>query len=285
MAAIKDILIKYRGKIDYLDLELIIAHEIGKTREFVLAHTEYRIPKFKIKNLIRGGGKISRRERGEPLAYILGQKEFFGLSFRVNRAVLIPRPETEMLVEEILKLNPKNKIIIDIGTGSGNIIIALKKHFEGKNGYYAVDISEKALRVAKQNAKIHKTAKNIKFIKSDLLDYFLKHLSLIKKDCIIIANLPYLDIGWKNLLKSSDTKGLKYEPHIALYAGKDGLVTYRKFASQLEKLKGVIKNKITVFCEIGHIQKKEMEKIFSFAGKVKFKKDLAGKWRICKIAL
>ncbi|MFA4818001.1 MAG: peptide chain release factor N(5)-glutamine methyltransferase [Parcubacteria group bacterium] len=286
MRTIKDILTKYHKKLDSLDLELLIANSIKKPREFVLAHPEFSLSSLKIENLIRRlAKKIARRRRGEPLAYILGHKEFFGLDFKVNRHTLIPRPETEMLVEEVLKLDPKNKTVIDIGTGSGNIIISLIKNLKNKNKFIATDISANALKVAKQNARIHKVSGDIKFIKSDLLDYFLEHPALIKKDCVIIANLPYLDLGWKTLLKSSETKGLKFEPRIALYAGEDGLDAYRQLAGQLKKMKSVIKNKITILCEIGHIQKKGMENMFSFANKASFKKDLAGKWRVCQISL
>ena len=120
---IRDILTKYRKDIDMLDAELIIAHFLGKNREFILAHPEYEIPKFKIKNLKL---KISHRLRGEPLAYILGEKEFYGLKFKVNKNVLIPRPETETLVDLALKGIKKLPVtdyrlpvtIADIGTGS-----------------------------------------------------------------------------------------------------------------------------------------------------------------------
>jgi len=294
MVIIKDILTKYHKKIDSLDLELLIANSIKKPREFVLAHPEYKIPN---ENLIRRlVEKISRRRRGEPLAYILGHKEFFGLDFKVNESVLVPRPETEILVElAIQKLQTKNlsavrhdykpKTIIDVGTGSGNIIISLAKNLKDKNKFIAVDISTKALAVAKQNAKKHRVAKNIKFARSDLIDYFLRHPSLIKSNCIFVANLPYLDAGWKNLLKSSETRGLKFEPRLALYSGQDGLDEYRKFAGQLRLLRKKVKNNIIIFCEIGHFQKKEMNKIFSFAKKTEFYKDLASKWRVCKISL
>lgn len=273
MSSIFEISRKYAGKIDFLDLDLLIASTIGKPREFVLAHPEYKLTRnqeLSIKN------NANRRAKGEPLAYILDHKEFFGLNFKVDKHVLIPRPETEMIVEEVLKLKPRNKTIIDIGTGSGNIIITLAKNTKLKNKFIGIDISDKALHIAKQNAKKHKINKKIKFLKGNLLEPALEKNKL--HDAIIVANLPYLDLGWKNLLKSSDTKGLKYEPHIALYAGKDGLETYRKLARQLKSQK----NSIYLFCEIGHIQKKPIQKIFSFAKKVEFLKDLAGKWRIMR---
>ncbi|MEK7598421.1 MAG: peptide chain release factor N(5)-glutamine methyltransferase [Patescibacteria group bacterium] len=281
---IEDIYKKYSVKIDYLDLELLIASSIGKSREFALAHPECRIPATrnpKLRTLIR------RRMKDEPLAYILGQKEFYGLNFKVNQNTLIPRPETELLVEKVLELNPKNATIIDVGTGTGNIIISLAKNLKERNKFMALDISSKAVSVAKQNAKLHKVDKKIKFLKGNLLEPILKskNYNLKTKNLVVVTNLPYLDTDWKNLLPSSDTQGLRYEPRIALYAGKDGLDAYRKLAKQIKLLKGKTEHAIAVFCEVGPFQTKEMRKIFSFAKRVGFSKDLAGKWRVCKIQI
>ncbi len=276
MRTIRDVEIKYAGKLDKLDLDLIVAHVIKKSREFVLAHPEHKIPKFKIENL---KFKIARRRRGEPLAYILGHKEFFGLAFKVTKDTLIPRPETELLVELALQetRNKKRKTtIIDVGTGSGNIIISLAKNLKEKNNYIAIDISKDALKIARQNAKLNSVVDKIKFVHRSLLEK-IKDMN----DSIIIANLPYLDADWKNLLKSSESAGLKYEPSTALYGGDaDGLGLYRLMAKQIKSMQP--KN-VVIFCEIGHLQMSGMKKIFSFAKKIEFKKDLAGKWRICKI--
>ena len=286
---IKDILLKYNRKIDYLDLELIISHVLKKSREAVLAHPEHEITKRQAAKIIKF---IKRRQKHEPLAYILEHKEFYGLDFKVNQNTLVPRPETEMLVDETLSLLRsmlRNKTaVIDIGSGSGNIIISIAKELEKNYKFFGIDISPKALTVAKNNAKKHKVDKKIKFLKSDLLDCFLKNNPEIKKfdNLIITANLPYLDIGWKNLLNSTETKGLQYEPSIALYSGQDGLDAYRKLAGQTEKIKAFLKNKnIYLFCEIGHLQKPKMEKIFSFAKKTSFKKDLAKKWRMAIVEI
>ena len=108
---ITDIINKYKNKISRLDLELLIAHSLGKTREFVLTYPEKTISK-KQEVIIKKS--IARRVKSEPIAYITGHKEFYGLDFTVNNKTLVPRPETELLVEEILKLNPKNNIIADI---------------------------------------------------------------------------------------------------------------------------------------------------------------------------
>lgn len=271
---------KYYKKIDALDLELIIAHEIGKAREFVLAHPEYNLTKkqeLKTKNL------LMRRKRGEPLAYILGQKEFYGLNFRVNKAVLVPRPETEMLVEEVLGLQLKNHTIIDIGTGSGNIIISIAKNIKEKNNFYAVDTSLKALTVARQNSKAHGTGKKIKFLKGDLLKPLLNKIS--GNSSIIIANLPYLS----SKIYNSTSRDIKnFEPKSALLSGTDGLNHYRKLLQQIKKLTTNYKLKTTNFLEISPEQKPALQNLVKSVlpnAKLKFIRDLAGKWRVCKISL
>jgi len=293
MFSISDFRKKYNKKIAPLDLDLILAHSLDKTREFILTYPDLPINEEQEKKI---NESIKRRLRCEPIAYITGHKEFYGLDFIVTKDTLIPRPETEMLVELALdELKTKNyqpKTILDIGTGSGNIIISIARVLDSRLrendvfSFFAIDISRRALNVAKLNAKRHKVFNKIKFIHSNLLNEFLKAKKLTKlrpEKLIIIANLPYLDIGWKNLLKSRETKGLKFEPRIALYAGKDGLDAYRKFAEQLKLLSEQMKNDITVFCEIGHLQLRDMRRIFSFAKNVEFFKDLAGRWRVCKI--
>ncbi len=306
MKTIKDIFKSYHKKTDYLDLELIISHTIDKPREFVLAHPEKTVNS---EQRTRISKMIKRRIKHEPLAYILGHKEFYGLDFKVNKNTLIPRPETELLADEALQIiktfppkadqplaeKHKNNItLIDTGAGSGNIIISLavnnKQQIKNNIKLYGTDISAKALLVAKCNAKKYEVDKKIKFLKGNLLKPLIKKLETKKlakpkdKKLIIIANLPYLDAKWKNLLKSSDGAGLKYEPRVALAGGKDGLKLYRKLAEQTRQIKNNFK-KIIILCEIGHLQKNEMKKIFSFAKKIEFKKDLAGKWRVCKMTL
>ncbi|TAK95314.1 peptide chain release factor N(5)-glutamine methyltransferase [Patescibacteria group bacterium] len=289
---IQDLFKKYPARIDSLDLELILACVLKKSREFVLAHPEHKIPATRNSQLIN---LIGRRTKGEPLAYLLGHKEFYGLDFLVNQHTLVPRPETELLVEKALEElhnQSRNKLrnihVIDLGTGSGNIIISLAHNIDrgaySKLSFSGIDISADALRVAKKNAKRLGLDGEIKFLKGNLLDPIIKERYALrtKRSMLITANLPYLDQDWKNLLKSSDTRGLKYEPSIALYAGKDGLDAYRELAGQLKQLKNV---DITLLCEIGHLQRTGMQKIFSFAKEINFFKDLASKWRVCKVHL
>ncbi len=296
---IKEIIKKYSNKLDRLDIELILAHSLDKTREFVLIHDEKQVTSNQSLVISK---LIKRRIKGEPIAYLIGHKEFYGLDFIVSKHTLVPRPETEMLVDCVahsLQLTDNQNVsIIDIGTGSGCIITSIAKtlqqtvnHKLTTRNFYATDISKEALKLAKKNAKLHGIEKKIKFLHGNLLSPFfpeftkLQAKKLMPEKLIIVANLPYLDLEWKNLLKSTETKGLKYEPHIALYSGVDGLDAYRELAFQLKNILQQKNFPITAFCEIGHVQKKEMTKIFSFAKEVTFLKDLANKWRVCKIEI
>jgi len=278
---------EYLDQIDSLDLDLIIAHVLKKNREMILSHPEVELNKnqaAKIKRFIR------RRINHEPLAYILGHKEFFGLDFKVNESTLIPRPETELIVEKVLEKiatikHSNNLTILDIGTGSGNIIISLAKNLKNKNiNYVAIDISKKALGIAKENIKQHGLNKKIKVIHSNLLNFLFEKKNKIKnRNLIITANLPYLDDSWQNLC--TDIKGILYEPKTAWHGGRDGLNIYRNLQEQLLLLRyaNKIKN-VYMICEIGPEQKERMKKIF-FQYEIKFYKDLAQKWRLCEIDL
>jgi release factor glutamine methyltransferase len=263
--------------------ELILSHILKKSREHVLTHPEMRLDKKQEQSL----HKMSvRRVKNEPLAYILSHKEFYGLDFKVTRHTLIPRPETELIVEEIIKSKPKNNTIIDVGTGSGNIIISLCKNIRNKNNYYGIDISPKALRVAKYNAKKNKVGKRIKFIKSDLLDYFIKHQLLNIKQLIIVANLPYLS---KEIYKNTLPDVKNYEPKIALLSKKEGMYHHQKLFNQIKTLKNNC-SMINIRCliEFSPEQKLKLEKLVQkyFPGsKPDFQKDLAWKWRIASFSI
>lgn len=297
MATISDIQKKYRGKIDYLDLELIIAHAIGKSREFVLSHPEYELtkgPKSKVESY------LSRRIKCEPLAYILGEKEFYGLKFRVDKNTLVPRPETEMMIDLVLHKikhgtwNKKNKIIIaDVGTGSGNIILSIAKqlkNFEFRISdfeFFGIDISKKALDIAKQNAKAHKLDKKIKFLHGNLLKPLAKKCSIFHTPCslIIVANLPYLS---PKIYASCSKDIKKYEPKSALISQKKGLAHYEELLKQIKS------SQISpqVFLEISPEQKLHISKLIkkyfpppAGESKIIFHKDLAGKWRVCELKI
>jgi len=289
MITIRDLYQKYSKKIDLLDLELILTHVLKKTREFVLAHPEYKITKYKVSAIKY---LVSRRIKKEPIAYILGQREFFGLSFKVNKYTLIPRPETELLVELTIDkiLNTKYQIpntIIDIGTGSGNIIISLAKHMRGGNKFAAIDISSKALKIAKQNAKLHKVNKKIKFLRGNLLEPMIRNwkLEIGNSRIVILANLPYLS---KKIYSSASKDVKKYEPMSALLSGDDGLSHYKKLFKQIKKLVMGCGLQVTGFFEFSPEQKNLLHKLLKNTfpnAKTSFHKDLSGRWRIAQIEL
>lgn len=179
-----------------------------------------------------------------PVQYILGYTYFYSLKFVVNKNVLIPRNDTEVLVEEVLKYNFKNLKLVDIGTGSGCIAISLKKNNPTLE-IDAIDISKEALEVAKENAKINNV--KINFIENDLL------LNLDNEYDIIVSNPPYI--------ASSDfvsEEVLMNEPHLALFASNDGMYFYDKILSESLKC---LKNGGIIFFEIGYNQKEKIIKI------------------------
>lgn len=277
-----------------LDARILLSFVLKKTKEWILSNPKETLSDTEKNNF---EALIERRKKGEPIAYIIGHKEFFGLDFLVTPDVLIPRPETEILVEEVLKyvkslstsieeekvqqsLLPNHYnlppiSIADVGTGSGAIAITLAKNLPSAN-IYAFDISKKSLAVAKNNASIYKI-KKIKFVENDLLS------GVRQKFDIVCANLPYLDKGLKALLASSksDIAGLKFEPKIALAGGNDGLDLYKKL---IPHLKYVLKSSSAVFLEIG--TSAQAEKLSDLikkhlpASNIEIKKDLAGLDRI-----
>ncbi len=298
MFSISDFQKKYHQKIDSLDLDLLIAAAIKKPREFVLTHPEYKINNSQISNL---KSQILRRIKHEPLSYILGKKEFYGLEFKVNKNVLIPRPETEQIVELASynikhgTWNRKNKLIVaDIGTGSGNIIISLAKTLKNYNlrfknyDFFATDISSKTLAIAKQNAKKHKLDKKIKFLQGNLLEPMMKTCYMFHAPCsmLIIANLPYLS----SRIYNSAPKDVKnHEPKSALLSRNNGLYHYINLFKQIKEIK---KNcsmlHVSCFMEISPEQKTPLKKAILTAfpqSQLIFLKDLAGKYRIVKFEI
>lgn len=216
---------------------------------------------------------------GKPLAYILKHQPFLGRDFFVNEDVLIPRSETEALVvtTEHLIANyfQSFKIkILDLATGSGVIAVSLALQ-QRDFMITASDISERALGVAKKNAtKFNCNA--IKFVKSDMLTYFIENKQQFD---VIVANLPYISTNHPLPKSVSD-----YEPHLALYAGSDGLDYLRIF---FKTVKQVLNSQFLLVLEIAHYQKvalSQLIKIHFAASKVKFSKDLNGYWRILTIS-
>lgn len=214
-----------------------MAHVLQKTKEYLITHDEVRIGRledYKIKKL------IAKRKKNIPLAYITGQKEFYGLNFLVNTSTLVPRPDTEILVENVLKeiaslphQRETKLLLIDVGTGSGCIPISILKNIQNQTiQTCAIDISKKALKVAKQNAKKH--GGDITFLHGNLLEPISKirnSLFVIHNSPIIItANLPYLTQE-----QFDEEPSIQHEPHSALVAQDQGLSLYKELLKQIHE--------------------------------------------------
>ncbi len=186
------------------------------------------------------------RERmylGEPVQYIVGFAEFYGRKFIVNNDVLIPRPETEELVLQTLNtINQHEQTVCDIGTGTGAIAISLKKERTNLN-VIATDISDDALKVAKENARLNQA--EIEFLQGDALKPLINNG--IKID-VLLSNPPY--ISYEEKVEMSETV-LEYEPHLALFTQNNGLAIYKRILNDLDK---VMKKDGLVIFEIGHLQ-------------------------------
>ncbi len=275
--------------LDQLDKEILLSYTIEKPREYLLAHPEKKLTERQVRKF---NSFLRRRRRGEPIAHLRSQKEFYGLDFLVDKNVLIPRPETEILVEKVLNLMLDTKYqipdtILDIGAGSGNIILSIVKNIPEKIQkrikFYAVDISEKALAVARKNAKKHQVDRSIKFIKSDLLESIKKKKAVLGKNILITANLPYVS----PVLYKKHRKGLRFEPKTALLSQKDGLGHYTRLFKEIRDIRAEKKGlRIRMLLEISSEQKRALQKIIKDIlpkAEIYFQKDLAGKWRMANI--
>jgi release factor glutamine methyltransferase len=229
-----------------LDSELLLSKILKKNREEILINLDQEVcekylPKYK--------KLLLRRSKHEPIAYITEEKEFWSKIFFITSDALIPRPETELMVEKIIKIfKNKNISILDIGTGSGCILISLLSELTNSQGV-GIDISKKALTIAKKNSEKHRTKNKIKFLNKSL------ESRLYQKFDLVVSNPPYI--------KSSDYKNLKedvkkYEPRIALDGGNDGLDLIKKV---IYKTRDILKVKGILALEIGNGQFKKVSKI------------------------
>ena len=250
-----------------LDSELLLSKALNKKREEILTNLKKEINK---KQLDKFNLYLSRRKKKEPIAYILGFKYFWKYKFFINKSVLVPRPETEQIVEETLNYLSDNesKKILDIGTGSGCIIVSVLKE-RSKCKAIAIDISSKALKVAKTNAKIHHLENKIKFINIDIDKFNYNKYDLI------LSNPPY--ISNIDLIRLDDDIRI-YEPRESLSGGLDG---YEKIIKVIEKSSKLLKNNGKLIVEIGDTQKNNVLKLLKNNGFYinKTGKDLSGRDR------
>lgn len=271
---IREILIKYMEKLSSisdtpkLDTEILLQKALGDVdRLYIQLNLDKKLSDEELKCF---NEMINDRLNGRPIAYIVKNREFMALDFYVEEGVLIPRPDTEPLVEEVIELSKgmKDVTIVDIGTGSGAISVSLAKYI--KSSYvYSLDISDKALSIGKKNAVNNEVDDKIEFIKSDVFTG-IKDRNL-KLD-IIVSNPPYIK---KEDIKTLHTQVKDYEPYIALEGGEDGLDFYRTITE--ESLKYLKSNGILAF-EVGHDQANDVCTIMKNHGykKIYTKKDLQG---------
>lgn len=251
------------SKIPILEAELIMAHLLGVSREKIIISLELVIEP----DIVKKFSKLqTKRLKNYPLAYLLGTKNFYSLSFKVNKHVLVPRPETEQMVDYILDYVSSNKKnnhfnFLDIGTGSGAIIVSIATILKKDNKtcfdlseFIASDISKKALKVADENIESHGFKSKIKTIKSDLLkkisDNFLKESN---DPLIICANLPYL-----NDLECRIEPSISREPKLALHSHDNGLRHYKRLFKQIS-LKNI--SNFLLICEINPQQEKDIKEL------------------------
>lgn len=264
---------------------LLLAHVLKKPKEFIIARDRINVGTAQLRRYNKLKLLLAK---GWPLAYLVGEKWFCGSKFRVNKNVLIPRPETEMLVELAAEFAVRHspQIILDIGTGCGAIIVSVKKLFSKmsalrlsarKPAFIGSDISSKALNIARQNAaSILGKNHGIKFVRASLLAG-LENLCKNKDKIMIIANLPYLskEQAW--------AENIKKEPKQALYGGKK---PYGKIVMLIQQASALPAQKIAMFLEINYNQAKILQKKIKKLmpeSKTEIYKDLAGHNRIIKI--
>ena len=267
-----------------LDAEVLLSYVLNKPTTFLLSNDDSEagfLELLKYKKLIK------KRKEGVPVAYLMSSKEFYGLEFKVNKNVLIPRPDTEILVDNAIsyidfqfpifstqggQINLQNQfsekipILLDVGTGSGCIPISILKNIHGMKAV-ATEISSSAIKVAKYNIKNHHLNSRIKLIKSDLLEE-VPHRLFRDKDVIVTANLPYIPRQFQI------HPSTKYEPDVALYGGDDGLDIYKRLVEQLLEIKPV-----AVFFELFEFQAAILAtKIPGY--KLKYSKNMTGYARV-----
>ena len=229
-----------------LDSELILSKLLNKRRENLLVNEETIVPLKTIKNFNK---LIKIRSKRQPIAYILNKKEFWNYIFYVNKYTLIPRPETELMVESVLKIYKSKRFkILDIGTGSGCILLSILAECKKASGT-GLDISKNALKVAKKNAKLLDLSLRSKFVNKSISDYFPGKFDLI------VSNPPYIKSPEMFKLPP-DVKN--FEPNIALNGGNDGLDVIKKV---IYKSRSILKLNGILAIEIGNKQYKKVSQI------------------------
>ena len=250
--------------------ELMAARLLGCSRGFLVSHLEKEVSEKHLEALRRG---MRRLAAGEPLQYVLGEWDFRSLTLSCDSRALIPRPETEELVARVLKWlkeNPSDseRIIIDVGTGTGAIILSLAAEYKGNAAFIGSDISENAIALAKSNAVRTGLSKRVKFVVMDGLDDF------DEPECVdvIVSNPPYIE---RAVCETLDPRVKDYEPRLALDGGESGLDFYDRY---LADALNILRPGGAVFFEIGENQGEALRELLENYGfsDIKIEKDYAG---------
>lgn len=258
----------------FLDVQLILSYLLQKDRIYLHVHRKYEVDD---ETAGRFYEMAEKRNVGYPLQYMINSQEFMGLDFFVREGVLVPRPDTETLVEKIIEivnngpLKNENISILDIGTGSGAIAVSLG-HYLKNSEVIAMDISDTALETAGINIKKH-GLQNVKTLKGDIFNYDFAD----KKFDIVVSNPPYIE---RDEISTLPVEVSVYEPRLALDGGTDGLDYYRRIVSVFEKIH---REPAILAVEIGYDQKRTVTEIFDAVNifkKIECEKDLGGKDRV-----
>lgn len=281
-AAQQDLRTKQNPK---LDAQVLMAHCLQKPTSYLFAHGDEPL-KVDIENKFQQ--LVARRALHEPIAYLTGEKDFHGRTFKVTPATLVPRPETELMVDVAKTEIGNDALVVDVGTGSGAIAITLAA--DGVAEVLAIDISQAALDVAQENAVTHNVQDTVAFLEGNLLKPFFALFEKWKpearpKSIVITANLPYLsEVQWEML--DPDVK--KYEPKTALVGGLDGLAFYDELLMQLAARRRELPEHVVVLFEIDPGQASSAQALIRhyFPGtQTTVIPDLAGLTRIIRAAV
>jgi release factor glutamine methyltransferase len=254
-----------------LDAERLLCASLGSNRSYLAAHSR---DDLKVSELESFFALVQKRCEGMPVQYIVGNQEFRGLEFEVTPDVLIPRPETEILVEEALSsLQAGTTILADVGTGSGCIAVTLAlERLDAR--IFAIDISEPALEVARRNARRHGVEDRIRFLRGDLLAPLASLLQNETADCIC-SNPPY--VAERDLF-SLQREVRDWEPRLALRAGEDGLQVIERLVPQALRM---LRPRGVLIMEIGYNQQKQVSGLFTEEWQsLRIREDLSGIPRI-----
>ncbi len=260
-----------------LDAEVLLCHVLGRDRAWLLAHIRDGLGD-ETRSIFEQ--VVERRTRREPLQYITGKQEFWGLEFLVTPDVLIPRPETELIIETVLGTAPDRSQplkVIDLCTGSGCIAVSLAKELPAAQ-VFATDVSAKALTVARENARRHGVEDRIRFFEGDLFGP-LEELDIHRQLDIIVSNPPYIASGDRPALQPEVRD---YEPAMALFAGPDGIEIHRRIVSAAPLF---LKSNGALVMEMGIGQAEALARMIRESGEYAAPgvlKDLAGIERVIK---